>query len=97
MSTSGLIASIRQDLLSSLRTMRKRPGFSLAVVLIVALGIAANTAMFSVIHAVLLKPLAYAEPDRVVVITGGTLVFFQQLLPSVRSYTAIGAYAEGLE
>ena len=97
MSTSGFFAVIKQDLTNALRTMRKSPGFSLAVMLIVALGIGANTAMFSVIHAVLLKPLAYPDPDRIALITGGTLVFFQQLLPSVRSYTAIGAYAEGLE
>jgi putative ABC transport system permease protein len=98
MSTSGFFAIIKQDLHHALRTTRKSPGVSLGVVLIVGLSIGANTAMFSVIHAVLLKPLAYPEPDRVVLITeGATLVRFQEMVPSVRSYAEIGAFAGGLE
>jgi putative ABC transport system permease protein len=48
--------------------MLKNPGFSAAVVLTLVLGIGANTAMFSVIRAVLLKPLAFRDPDRVVLV-----------------------------
>ena len=48
--------------------MLKNPGFSAAVVLTLALGIGADTAMFSVIRAVLLRPLAFRDPDRVVLL-----------------------------
>jgi predicted permease len=55
-----------QNLRFSLRMMRKNPGFALMVVLIMALGIGANTAIFSVVHAVLLEPLPFRDVDRVV-------------------------------
>ncbi len=61
---------LRQDLRFALRTLVKSPGFTLVVVVTLALGIGANTAIFTLMDQVMLRALPVREPDRLVVLDG---------------------------
>jgi hypothetical protein len=62
------MTAVRQDVAYALRSLRKQPGFTATVVLMLALGIGANVAIFSLIHAALLKPLPFSQPDRLMMV-----------------------------
>jgi putative ABC transport system permease protein len=95
-----------QDLRYALRQIIQHPGFSTVVVLTVALGIGANSAIFSVVNGVLLRPLPYRQPDQLVYLYSQfpTMGFddfwisppeYRDLQERARSFSSIGAWRTG--
>ena len=64
----GVMKTMIRDARYGLRLLARRPGFAVVAILTLALGIGANTAIFTVAHAVLLRPLPYKDPDRLVTV-----------------------------
>jgi len=106
--TVRFLDNVRLDIRYALRTARKNPAFAATAVTVLALGIGGNAAMFSVIRAVLLKPLPYHDPDRLVQVSidnprqrtvGGafTVSRYTELRRTARSFTAFGVFARFTE
>jgi putative ABC transport system permease protein len=75
--------SVIKDFRLATRSFWKNPGFSLVAILALSLGIGANSAMFSVVDAILLKPLPYANPDRLVWVTQNIPMFHADMASSL--------------
>jgi len=76
-----------RDVRFSLRAMAKKPGFTAVAIIIMALGIGANTAIFSLVRAVLLRPLPFANPERLVIVwEDASFVGFPKNTPAPANY-----------
>ncbi len=71
---------LMQDVRYALRLWRRRPGFALVAIMTLAIGVGANTAMFSIVNAVLLRPLPYSNADRLISVWSRTAQFPRGLL-----------------
>ncbi len=76
-----------QELTIALRTLIKRPGYALSVILTLTIGIGASTMMFSLLDAAMLRPLPFAQPERLVMLTG---VFGPERIPRGGSFPEVG-------
>src|SRR2546428_13120298 len=96
MNSVGFLETAWQDMRYALRTMRKNPAFALTAVLTLSLGIGGSTAMFTIIHSVLLKPLEYQDPDRLGQISGGsTIGRDEEIKAAARSSNEVGGFSVG--
>lgn len=92
MNGSGLLETAWQDARHCWRTMRRAPGFTATAVVTLALAIGGNTAMFTIIRAVLLNPLPYRDSDQLVQMGNATPSRFLEMRASAQSFSDLGAY-----
>jgi len=100
MRRSEAIDVLRQDLVYATRTLRSNISFTVAIVLTLALGIGATTAIFSIVNAVLLRPLPYADQDRMVIIFeklgdlrgNASVGHYHDWLAQTQSFSAVSAF-----
>jgi predicted permease len=101
-----MLETIRQDIQLSVRSLRRTPGFTAVALLTLALGIGANTAIFSIVNGVLLRPLAYPKPEQLMYLTtqfpglgfGQFWVSppeYMEFRELNRSFAAVGAFRTG--
>lgn len=96
----SLMTSVWQDVKLALRLVARAPGFAAAALLTIALGVGGTAAVFSIVYAVLLRPLPYTEPDRIVAVAEvhpGSTAAFGGVLFSNLTYTAWAANAKTIE
>src|ERR1700677_551209 len=102
--TMKLIDDTWRDLKYAARSLARAPGFTIAAVFVIALGIGANTALFTVVRSVLLEPLPFSQPDRLIqlyeqspngkrlysYVAGGMYAAWKQQAPSVAQMAVFG-------
>ncbi len=101
-STLPLIETVWQDMRFALRQMRTAPGFTLTAVLTLALGIGANVIIYTLVDSILLRPLPYADQDRLMRITATTAPgvpkgWVRALAENAHSFSALSAVGEDAE
>jgi hypothetical protein len=103
MNSAVFLETFWQDILYALRAMRNSPTFAATAAITLALGIGGNTATFTVIRAVLLRPLEFRDPDRLVYFSVAdprrnaveslfTLAQFEDMRATAKSFAGLGAY-----
>ena len=105
-SSSRLLDGLGHDLRQALRSLRRAPAFTAIALLTLALGIGANTAIFSIVNGVILRPLGYPKPEQLMYLTTqfpglGFLEFwvsppeYMEFREITQSFAAVGAYTTG--
>ncbi len=96
------IESMLQDIRFAVRQMRRAPGFTITAVLTLALGIGANAVIYTLVDSILLRPLPYAQQDRLMRVTGTTFVvlpkgFIRALGEQSRAFSSIAGFGDDIE
>src|SRR5688572_8088649 len=95
---AAVLESVAKDIRFACRSLVRRPAFTTVALLTLALGIGVNTAIFSVVDGILLRPLPFASPERLVALWPGHALANREveyLRAHARSYEAVGSYSPG--